>query len=485
MIQLKLDEPLEHIRDPERFVRFECKTPNCHFATTHSSKLFLHEQGCRSETEIICKQIPMHRPSTSVRDALVAEGILPDSTWHNWHFATFDVECFMDDQVAVGGIRSTHRLVCAAIKSSFGDKDSSEHYLQRENMDPWAVKGLVQEILSTLIHLRAEMFKYIPTSVIEGRNRYSNTVRSKDFRKRSVERQAIALEKLRFLDKCLALRIYSFNGERYDHNVIWAPLMDVFTNMDDTRKSCIIRRGTGIMEFTDGALVFRDFLNMTCPMSLERFAKSCGITEVSKTTFPYEEYRDITNLRTIKEFPPYDRFRSSLSKSNDANLDQLEKLVTNNFRDKIWETVDDVNKFFGFNPPIRFVAEGGQWSISKDSITDANKIVTSCPKKYFESKKIFSEECLNMEDYLRIYNLNDVILLDKCIKAYAKGFFDSWGVNIHENMSLPGVAQKLAFQFYDEEATAIYTFGKKFQKYNEEIRSQLHGGMTLGTGIDN
>ena len=129
----------------------------------------------------------MHRPCTKVRNELVAEGILPDEKWHNWHFATFDVECFMDDVDLDVGVRSVHRLVSIAVKSSFGEK--SEYYFEREDMDPFSLKVLVQDFLSTLVYLRSEMFKYIPDSILEGRKKYVNIVKMKSFRQRSVERQ--------------------------------------------------------------------------------------------------------------------------------------------------------------------------------------------------------------------------------------------------------------------------------------------------------
>ena len=125
LVKMKIDSSLEYIADVESLVRFECKTENCHFATDDTTRLFKHEQNCSAQTEIVCQQIPMHRPCTKVRNELVAEGILPDENWHNWHFATFDVECFMDDLHTERGVRSIHRLVSIAVKASFGN--SNEH----------------------------------------------------------------------------------------------------------------------------------------------------------------------------------------------------------------------------------------------------------------------------------------------------------------------------------------------------------------------
>lgn len=42
----------------------------------------------------------------------------------------------------------------------------------------------------------------------------------------------------------------------------------------------------------------------------------------------------------------------------------------------------------------------------------------------------------------------------------------------------------LAFRFYDENSPPIVTFSHKFDDYNKEIRSQLLGGMTMGTVLN-
>ena len=421
----------------------------------------------------------LHRPSEKVRRELFAEEILPEVGWNNWHFATFDVECFMHDISTDMEAGSIHRLVSIAVKSSFGTE--KEFYIERADMDPISVKHVIQEFLSTLIYLRGAMLKEIPESIIEGYERYERIVRSKNFRKRSVAKQAAARNKRNFLEKCLALRIYSWNGERYDHNVIWAPLLDILANMErDFEKWSIIRRGTGIMQLSDGQLVFRDFLNMTSPMTLDRFARSCGVTATAKTTFPYEYFRDIESLKNVTEFPAYECFRSSLCQDTDGFPNELEVLVTKNIVLGIWGSCDQANEVFQFDPPLRFTEQN---RIHPDDLDRAKILLHTSPEKYFTSKQIFLKECGTMSDYLRLSNLNDVILLEECIRAYAHGFHESWNVNIHEQMSLPGVAQDLAFRFYKENSTAIYTFGNSFKEFNTQIRQQLLGGMTLVTSF--
>ena len=437
-----LDEPLDFFPDQEGLLRFECRNPKCFFATSDSQKLFNHEQTCSSNTKIRCKQIAQHRPDETIRNALVTEGIIPSPDWHNWHFACFDCECFMDVVEEVEGIpKSIHRLVSIGIKTSFGQK--SEFYIERENMEPLAVKSLVQEFVSTLIELRTKMLEFIPPTIIRGHKKYLELTMSKDFKKLSVEAQDKARKKLSYLSAVLRLKVYSWNGERYDHNVVWAPLLDVLqSNEKEFKKLHIIRRGSGLMEFSYGSLVFQDFLNFSNPMSLDKFARSCGITGAGKTTFPYEMFGKIQQLREVREFPKYPNFYSSLTNTNISYESELINLCNEKFSAGIWTEAADINSFFGFSPELEFeISDRKILSISSKTETSLKKILHTSPLKYFESKIVFESECATMADYLRVYNLNDVILLEKCIRTYAKGFFDSWKVNIHSKMSLPGVAQ--------------------------------------------
>ena len=108
----------------------------------------------------------------------------------------------------------------------------------------------------------------------------------------------------------------------------------------------------------------------------------------------------------------------------------------------------------------------------------AQKLHTS-PKRFEISKLEFIKNCSNMEDYLRTYNLNDCYLLLKSIENYAAGFLNDFGVNVHRFMSLPGLAQHVAFKFYDKNTAPIYSFGASFLSYNKEIRQNLDGGLCM------
>ena len=47
---------------------------------------------------------------------------------------------------------------------------------------------------------------------------------------------------------------------------------------------------------------------------------------------------------------------------------------------------------------------------------------------------------------------------------------------------MPGIAQHIAFKYYDEKCCPVYSFSQKFSELNADIRSQLFGGMTVVLG---
>ena len=116
---------------------------------------------------------------------------------------------------------------------------------------------------------------------------------------------------------------------------------------------------------------------------------------------------------------------------------------------------------------------------NEDGSKYIQSLLHTSPQRYEISKMEFEQNCCNMLDYLQTYNLNDCWLLLKSIEAYSKGFLNDFGVNVHKFMSLPGLAQHVAYKFYDTKAAPIYSFGESFSLYNQDIRNNLDGGLCM------
>jgi hypothetical protein len=73
------------------------------------------------------------------------------------------------------------------------------------------------------------------------------------------------------------------------------------------------------------------------PMTLDNFALSCGVTELSKTIYPYEKWLCPKEIADCKKFPPYEDFKSSLSKLQSQDvLSELENIATNRLSNGEW-----------------------------------------------------------------------------------------------------------------------------------------------------
>ena len=64
-------------------------------------------------------------------------------------------------------------------------------------------------------------------------------------------------------------------------------------------------------------------------------------------------------------------------------------------------------------------------------------------------------------------NLTFIFFIFEAIVNYAEGFYNQWRINIHDSMSLPGIAEKLAYMNFDETCAPIFSFGGIFKNYNE------------------
>ena len=158
-----------------------------------------------------------------------------------------------------------HKLASIGIVKNFGNQ--REWFKYRRDMSPESLRFLVEEFVKTLENVREEMISRLPKSVIDGYNKYLNLSRSSE--SQSPEIKKMIGNKRRFLADMLALPIYSWNGERYDLAVLLGPLMDIFAeNKQKFDGMKVIKRGTSYMEVRYGALIFRDFMNFSNPMSL-------------------------------------------------------------------------------------------------------------------------------------------------------------------------------------------------------------------------
>ena len=161
-----------------------------------------------------------------------------------------------------------HKLATIGFVQSFGN-GKREFFFYRRDMSKKSLKNMVEEFVDQMEKSQKEMVKLLPESIEAGMESYSKMVSQKEFKKLPLEVKAVAYRKLSYLRDILRLPVYSWNGEKYDLNVLLGPLIEAFArNERQFKKMNIIKRGTSFMEIQYGSITMRDFLNYTSPMKL-------------------------------------------------------------------------------------------------------------------------------------------------------------------------------------------------------------------------
>ena len=478
---LKFSEMVNFIYSEDDLNYFECDNGNCYFVTERYAEFETHKESCKDMSEVIYKQVRYEKPDQSTKIALVEEEILPSVNFHNTLFATFDIESLMlPDETTIGPDRLVHRICSVAVATNFGDRRS--YFIARKDMRKKSLKFMMTQFIAVLEKAQKDMFESLPQSIQDGFYKYAKITSTEEYKTGSVEYKNNAQRKLAYLRSITSLRTYSWNGERYDLPALLSPLLERLSKDKETfkRLSVIKRSGQSYMEIRFGRILLRDFINHSAPIALEAFAASCG-ADVTKAAFPYELWYNIRDLEVTKRFPDYDDFFSSVNeKFREENVEELRLFIESSLRNGKFVDLFDVEDFFGW--PTGFLRDTFTVLAQNVIIDDSSKIVTllhTSPNKYAASKDYFDSNCINMLDYLEFYNSLDCELLIQSIEKYTEGFISLWNVNVHDFISLPSLAQYLAFEKYNPEAFPIYSFGNKFGFLNAEIRSQLFGGLVM------
>ena len=148
-------------------------------------------------------------------------------------------------------------------------------------------------------------------------------------------------------------------------------------------------------------------------MSLDDFAKSCQIENISKSIFCYEKYRSIDEMKQDSTFPEYSAFKSSLrTRKKDSWEESFFDVVNTKLAAGAFHTVMEIAQYYGFEfdkLSMHCKIENMELKSSSESSTSfLLDVLHTCPKSYEVSKEYFNTKCTNMLQYLEEYNLLDV-----------------------------------------------------------------------------
>ncbi|CAG5096500.1 Oidioi.mRNA.OKI2018_I69.XSR.g14647.t1.cds [Oikopleura dioica] len=381
------------------------------------------------------------------------------------------------------------------------------------------------------------MESFLPPSIIKGIEYYKDELGVKERRlKHTFDEIGVMRKKLQYLKDFTKLRIYAWNGEKYDLNVIYPMLASVLYEFVGQKSKDIypIKRGGGYMMLDAAGLSFRDFMNLSGPMKLEKLANSCGLDskEYSKGCFPYEWYTKVEHLYAAKNFPAYPCFYSTLesgaaskaetyaTKMNEIIVERCAEIMPERRWNRDEGLIIQLVQYLGLDSLvtdpvlIEWCETNGDCTpkdifkkhlsmLKRKFLYHAEKRCHQCdpkdaeireffrfdPVKYEESNLLWDEmevaenhycgaqSNMNMMLYLINYNYNDVKLLVGSIDRYAANYKRKFGLGVHADISIAKMAQKIAFIRYDKKCPPLYSPPAKADFYYNDCRQKLLGGI--------
>ena len=223
-----------------------------------------------------------------------------------------------------------------------------------------------------------------------------------------------------------SLSVYGFNSSRYDLPIIFDLIVQVFDRPRFNRKSVsILKKGNSYFSCNFGNLHFKDLLNFTCPQSLDRYLKT-WTSNSAKLVYPYEKFSSIEEIRSQVQFPPITDFVSTLK--------------------------HDVDE----------------------------EIYHSCKAEYERRRTLPSghpQKWSSFEDYLKYYNLSDVLPASKALIQQFSTYEDQFGLCPNHFLGLPSFAKAAMFAMYKQDSPHIFTFPENSDA-TKIFREGIVGGLT-------
>lgn len=519
-----------------------CNIKNCLYTHHNKNKMERHKEKCSDETKKTICQRRCGLDLCDIRKQLFNEGFLPSEDYFQKFFISYDIESFMSEGPFSKSTKKYHSAVTIACTTSDGRRQS----FWREDMGDAAVYVMVVKFINYLAYERKVMIKTVPECIKEGIHKYEYILNDAEVKSKfGVREQENFRSKLHYLREYMKLKVYSWNGERYDLPMLFPMIISVlhsFGQKDGEKMAKtggpdvnIIKRGVGYMLVEAHGISFRDFLNYTSPMTLDKLARSCDldVAKFSKGCWPYEHFTTIEQCEKSEQFTAYPFYRSSMYIKSGKFATELNEMIEQyTVHEGKWDVEDfypilvELLQLENMNDDV-VLKEAFEKGLMKDDNEDglpfmdsfdymtqqANKVARfftydhekgchQCDptdpvvqdyfrysvRKYFEGYKLWGnmrqslschspDKKMNMMKFLLEYNLTDTDLLSACINSIAEKYAEKFNVGIHRDLSISKIAERIAFMMYDQTAPPIYSIPRTEPEFYEDCRKNLYGGM--------
>ena len=380
-------------------------------------------------------------------------------------------------------IHGEQDIVTAAVTRSWDEGEKTKTFI-RGAMTEERYFSMMHEILSYLSDLQKQLFNRMEDNIKVSINFLDEALeKDKTQKDLSVEKRWHYKTILDYLKKYDQLYVYSFNGARYDHHLMWPGIVNAVVNAradapldndispkdlkEATKDFYFIRKGSGLTAITMGKITFRDAIALTSPTNLIDFCATWGVKEKKKGVFPYERFSSSDSMKEYTEFPPVKDFVSSLTSSREFIYDKDEyNTIVNEFKAKA-PTADYDYIFYS---PIPNDDDG-------KILSPVDLKAYSINYHFFYEKK--KNKCdYNFLDFCIYYNGQDTEMLTEALQNYNKEFRTKLNVNPLDYMGIPGIAENILYQYWDATHGHAVSFGKKHEDIFQLFSDACVGGLT-------
>jgi hypothetical protein len=256
--------------------------------------------------------------------------------------ATFDIECYLQSPTGKNlsapstsklSIQSEHELMSIAVCSNIPGFEQAKCIISNGSSDEvveefvlylHSMSDKAQCLLLEKHQLLIERMVLFENSRKKVEDLFKDKQMSSPFHYNSRSVRKVIEKFYNFISE---LPVIGFNSQKYDLNVMRAPLVRYLLKHDEI--SFTIKRDNSLKCLKTKKLKFLDILNFIAPgFSYDAFIKAYGC-ELTKGFFPYEYMTSLDKLQET-QLPPHAAFASTLKQTN-ISIENYE------FCQKIWE----------------------------------------------------------------------------------------------------------------------------------------------------
>ena len=405
----KETKELIFIRDFKKFTKniYYCHNADngCRFTFSKKTEYDAHEKSCKTVNQIREQPKIVQREFKNF-DCLIQKAIkhgLISKYPTNENFVFYDVECTLTASnlsTRKNIVLSTHKLVSIAANSFINGVHKSKVWVI-ENDDEKSQLDLVQNFVDFCFDAKSQVpINDEVRSALSSLREMQQNLRINDFYKDEVS------ELISILQPFESLPIFGYNNIKYDNRVIIEFLIKVLDSKGvKTSDIRMLKKSARYFSIQFAGLSMKDLMNFNIPVSLDEYLKTWTKTE-SKLIYPYEYFASIDEIRSCTVFPDRDAFGSRLKGPVDENL-----------------------------------------YVHCKNIFDQHRNLNSSDSKYWA----------NFEDYLKFYNVSDVVPASKALIAQFSTYRKNFGLSPMQFLGLPGYAAAVMFKMYDNSISCIWT----------------------------